>query len=136
MSCNLQKTNIPMYILILHLYLICGLFTVMHVYNIFWNNETRIIPYAAPILFLLTISYVDSLYSYFINKEKKKLNKYEYAVASTYQTSAYIIKLIIYFILFILILYIIYLNITKMNYKEKTLPNDYTSPEYEISPTE
>ena len=123
MACNLQNTNIPMYVIILHLYLICGLFTVMHVYNMFWNNETRIFPYVAPILFLLTISYVDSLYNFFINKEKKKLNKYEKAVASTYQMSSFIINSITHLTLLILMCYRIYLFFAK---KSKTSATDNT----------
>ena len=124
MACNLQNTNIPMYVIILHLYLICGLFTVMHVYNMFWNNETRIFPYVVAISFLLTISYVNSLYNYFINKEKKKLDKYEKAVASTYQMSAFIINSITHLTLLALMCYRIYLFIVKR--KSKTSGTDNT----------
>lgn len=120
MACNLQKTNIPMYVILLHMYLICGLFTVMHVYNMFWNNETRIPPYVAPILFLLTIFYVDSLYNFFINKEKKKLNKYEKAVTTAFQMSSFAINFITHLILLILICYKIYLTFFNRNNQETT----------------
>ena len=112
MACNLQKTNIPMYVIILHMYLICGLFTVMHVYNMFWNNETRIPPYVAPILFLLTIPLIESSYHFFIENEKKQIKKYEKKVVNTFQWSALLISYSIYFTLFILTCYKIYLIFT------------------------
>lgn len=113
MSCNLLNTHIPMYVLILHIYLISGLFIVMSMSNQFFSGETRVFRYIAPIMFLLTIPLIDSSYHFFIEKEKEKLKKYEKAVVYNFQRSAGVISFIIYLILFIIICYKIYLKINK-----------------------
>ena len=109
MSCNLLNTHIPMYVIILHIYLVSGLFIVLSIYNKFFGNETRIFPYIAPSIFLITIPLIESSYHFYIENEKKKLKKYEKKVVNTFQSSALLISYTIYLILLILICYRIYL---------------------------
>lgn len=102
MSCTLLNTHIPLNAILLHFLLIIWLILTSITFTNFQKFPVNLI-----VLIFTNIVFLLIFFSYdnFINKEMKKLSKYEKMVAKNIQTSARLL----FFVILLISLYICFL---------------------------